>query len=251
MKPAYVSGVGLWAPGFANVEAWLAGAPDANVTEPKPALIAPKLVRRTSFLTRMAADVLAQAQAGSDLGQVMTVYASANGEIRTLAALLEMLRGDGIYSPIRFQNSVHNTAAGHLSIATANANFTSSIGGGEESVAMGVLEAMTLLDDRGGEVIAVFADESPGDDFGLPPFAPLACALHLSATSCPSGLSLSGLRPSSAAQTKRAGHGLAENPCAAALHLLERIGRGEPGTVPLSFGARSWSVDLSLEGPSR
>ena len=194
----------------------------------------------------MSAEVLAQSRADADLAKVMTVYASANGELRTLSALLEMLHRDGIYSPIRFQNSVHNTAAGHLSILTANRAFTTSLAAGEESVAMGLLEAMALLEDRGGELIAVFADESPAGEFGLPAYPSLAAAIHLSAEQGASRIRLGNLRSTQEPIARPTAPGLHENPCAASLPLIEHLQRGLAGAVPVSFGTAPWLLDLEL-----
>ncbi len=247
MKPVWVAGFGLWSTGFSDAASWIAGVPDGALVEPRATLIAPRLARRTSFLTRMAAEVLAQARAGADLAKVMSVYSSANGELRTLAALLEMLHGDGIYSPMRFQNSVHNTAAGHLSILTANPCFTTSLAAGTESVAMGLVESLALLEERGGTVIAVFADESPAGEFGLPAYNSLATAIHLSAEQGASRVRLENLRCVQTPIVRPPLPGLVENPCAASIPLIEQLQRGQSGTVPVSFGVAPWVIDLALQ----
>jgi hypothetical protein len=246
MKPAWVLGAGLWAPRFDGIGPWIEGRRATAPGEPKAAIVPPRLARRTSFLTRMAAEALGQAAAGADLSQVMTVYASAYGEVQTLAALLEMLHSDGILSPARFHNSVHNTPSGHISIATANRAFSTTLAAGAETVAMGLFEALALLDDRGGEAIVVFADEAPAQ-IGLPPFESLAVAVRLSAQAPPSGAlgRLSGLRRAEGLRVPEIQAEFAHNPVAPSLKLAEAIRLGRSGPVPLTLDPRGgWAVDL-------
>ena len=82
---------------------------------PRAELLPPMLRRRTSLLTRMAAEVAAQAiaAAGLERGRVTVIYGSVYGEIRTTIDLLEALLDPAApLSPTKFHNSVHNTAAG-------------------------------------------------------------------------------------------------------------------------------------------
>src|SRR5207302_7783504 len=161
MKPAWVAGVGLWTPGHANAAAWASGTPDSAVTDPPAALLPARLGRRSSLLTRMAAEVLQQAAGGTPANTVPTVYATAYGESQTLGAILDSVFTDGTCSPARLHNSVHNTAGGLLSIATTNRAFSTTLSAGADTVAMAVLECFGVLQQRGGEVIAVIADEAP------------------------------------------------------------------------------------------
>jgi hypothetical protein len=235
----------LWAPGFDGVGPWVEGRRAATPGEPSAAIVPPRLARRTSFLTRMAAEVLGQAAAGADLSQVRTVYASAYGEVQTLAALLEMLCSDGIFSPARFHNSVHNTAGGHISIATANRAFSTTLAAGAETVAMGLFEALALLDDRGGDAVVIFADEAPAQ-FGLPPFESLAVAVHLAARPPAGALArLSGLRRAEGLRVPEVRADFVRNPVAPSLALVEAIRLGRSGPVPLTLDPRGgWVVDL-------
>ena len=54
------------------------------------------------------------------LSRLRVVVGSAFGELATLVEMLEERERDGLLSPLRFQNSVHNSAAGQLSIAHKN-----------------------------------------------------------------------------------------------------------------------------------
>ena len=251
MKPAWVLGTGLWTPWFDGIGPWALGRRASTPGEPRAAIVPPRLVRRTSFLTRMAAEVMGQAAAGADLSQVMTVYASAYGEVQTLAVLLEMLCSDGILSPARFHNSVHNTSGGHISIATANRAFSTTVAAGAETVAMGLFEALALLDDRGGHAIVIFADETPAQ-VGLPPFESLAVAVHLAAQAPPSGAlaGLSGLRRAEGLRAPEVRADFAHNPVAPSLALVEAIRLGRSGPVPLDPRG-GWAVDLEARGAPR
>ena len=109
----------------------------------------------------MVADVATQAseQAGVPLSRLRTVVGSAFGELATLVEMLDERERDGLLSPLRFQNSVHNSAAGHLSIAHRNKTPAMSLAAGNDTVAMVLLEAMTLLALGGDEVLAIVGDE--------------------------------------------------------------------------------------------
>ena len=231
MRPAWVSGVGLWT---------------AAEAEPAAALLPSRLARRTSLLTRMAIEVLERAVAPALLGSIPTVWVTAHGEAQTLGALLEMLCTDGIYSPARFHHSVHNTAAGAVSIATANRAFSTTLAAGPESVAMGLLEAFALLEQRGGEVAVVFADEAPPAAFDRPDLVPAAAALVLSSKrpAQPALGSLSGLR-SVGGNPAAPANSIVHNPIAPALALVQAINGRRAGPVALSSSsAESWLVDV-------
>jgi len=110
----------------------------------------------------MVAEVAAQAveQAGVSPQSIPIVVGSAYGELGTTIEMLDEMEADGALSPMRFLNSVHNSAAGYLSIAHGNRKSATSLAAGNETVAMVLLEALGLLHDRGGEVLAIVADES-------------------------------------------------------------------------------------------
>ncbi len=93
------------------------------------------------------------------LSRLRIVVGSAFGELTTLVAMLDERERDGLLSPLHFQNSVHNAAAGQLSIAHGNKTPSTSLAAGNDTVAMVLLEAMTLLALGGDEVIAIVADE--------------------------------------------------------------------------------------------
>ena len=80
MKPIHVVGMGLWAPGFANVTAWREGRSDPRTIKPACSLIDARLKRGTSLFANMLGEVVEQAakDAELDLRTVATVYGSSN-----------------------------------------------------------------------------------------------------------------------------------------------------------------------------
>jgi hypothetical protein len=254
---ATILGVGLWMPGFPSAGAWRRGerasGPEA---EAPPARLPPRLRRRTSLLIRMVAEVAAQAleQAGVSPRGIPVVVGSAFGEMATTVEMLVEMDGEGTgggaVSPTRFHNSVHNSAAGYLSIAHGNQAPATSLAAGNQTVAMVLLEALTLLADRGGEVLAIVADEalpaSLVSDVG--PGA-IAAALVLRAgragAGAPRPLAFVGeLRQLAGGDSARGRAVEVASPVAAILPLIAAIGEGRSGRVELgpSGVPPRWSV---------
>lgn len=242
MKAAWVAGHGLWTPGFGSVAAFGGQQVDAAVQEPAAALLPSRLARRASLLTRMSIEALEQAAAGAALDGLATVFVTAYGESQTLGFLLDQLCTDGVYSPARFSSSVHNSAAGLFCIAAKNRGFSTTIAAGFDGVAMGLLEAMAVLHQRGGEVVVVFADEAPPAPFAREGLQPLATALRLCADrpSQPLGR-LSRLRPSESGRAPVVPAAFATNPAAPSLPLLQALHDRRIGPVAVSAG---WQVEL-------
>ena len=239
MMHAWVAGLGLWAPHYPNLAAWTAGAPDASATAPAAALLPARLGRRSSLLTRIAAEVLEQAAAGAPSSAAPAVYATAYGETQTLCAILDSMFTDGTVSPARFHNSVHNTAAGLLSIATVNRAFSTTLSAGPDTVAMALLECLALLQQRGGEVFAVIAEESPPVPFAQDGFAPAGAALRLSADELPGAQRISLRRADSAVRLEPRPD-FRNNPIAVSLPLVEALHLRRAGLFALSGG---WAVE--------
>ncbi len=255
MRPAYVTGLGLWTPGHASPEAWCRSDFDASVETPPVALLSGPLRRRATGLTRMAVEVFQQAtsQVGCDPVTIPSVWATSNGEHTTAIKLLGMMqRGEGKLSPTHFHNSVHNTASGYSSIATGNCAPSTTLTGGAELIASSLLEAICHLETSAEKVVLVLADEPL-----LPPFdrgdgsSPLALAFCLSSRPDGAIAVLSGMRRDAVAPVKRHDR-FGRLYVGAALPLLERIVLGRPGTVALELeGERSGPVscvDLELVG---
>jgi hypothetical protein len=162
MRPVVVTGLSLWTPGFASLGAWVGGVRDASVDDCPCAWVPPRLLRGASRFTRMLGEVADRAcrDAGADPKTIATVYGSDYGEIETMIVLLETIfRGDGQLSPMRFKNSVHNAASGLASIGQANPSFSTALAAGKRTFEASMLEAMALLDERGGSCVVSVADD--------------------------------------------------------------------------------------------
>jgi hypothetical protein len=235
---AAVLGVGLWMPGFPDAAAWLRGQATAGeAAAVPPQRLPPKLRRRTSLLIRMVAEVAAQAveQAGVSPQSLPIVVGSAYGELGTTIEMLDELEADGRLSPMRFHNSVHNSAVGYLSIAHGNRRSSTSLAAGNETVAMVLLEALALL------------AESLVPTIGL---GALSAALVLRAVAPSSGAPAPGARPGDPARQPLAligelrqaadpSPGAARSvevasPSAAILPLLAAILEGRAGRIELA-----------------
>ena len=237
---ARVLGMGLWMPGFPDPASWLSGRPVEGADAPNAQS---KQRRRSSLLVNMVADVAAQAsaQAGVPLSRLRVVVGSAFGELTTLMEMLEERERDGLLSPLRFQNSVHNSAAGQLSIANKNKTPAMSLAAGNDTVAMVLLEALTLLALGGDEVLAVVADEPlpqsirPGHVTGA-----VSAALVLAADGASSDAARPALAVLEDLRQAQAAFGSVERPqevdgpCAAILPLIAALAQGRSGRIDVS-----------------
>ena len=252
MKPVYVAGVGLWTPGFATPRAWADGSHDPAEIRPSCAMLESRIGRYTSLVTRMAVTALEQAgaQSGADLQKVQTVFGSAYGEIRIAFEQLDMIEREGVPSPARFKNSVHNTASGHVSIATGNMGFSTALAAGHATFAMCLLEAWVWLETHGGSVIVAVADEPLPDHLSsVARYDALGLAIHLSAERWKSGIGgrLSALRRRDPVTPRPSiPDSLVQNPSAAGLPLIDAVLHGRSKTVPVELGGPAWSVDLQF-----
>lgn len=255
-------GVGLWTPGFADAAAWssrhVSGDSPVATSGPAAELLPPMLRRRTSLLTRMAAEVAAQAiaAAGLDRAHMTVIYGSVYGEIRTTLDLLEALLDPvAPLSPTKFHNSVHNTAAGYVSIATQNRGGNAAITAGRSTLAMGLLECAGLVAAGQGPALLVIAEESLPEPLAAGRvYGPLAAAFALARPGS-GGMSLRTCRlrqgdQSAAAPAAPLPEGLRANPCAAALGLVAAALRPEASIVALEphriepHNASGWLIEL-------
>jgi hypothetical protein len=257
MTRLFAGGVGAWTPGFADVlapGAFAAGAPPGPATAaPRAELLPPALRRRATPLAQMVAAVAAQAaaQAGADLARTPLVLGSALGEIGLAVAMMgEFRQGEGLPSPTRFHNAVHNGPGAYVSIATGNRGFSTAVAAGPETAAAALLEAAALLAERGGEVIVALADEPPPPPFApRRPFPPLAVALHLSATPGPATRAVLSGPSRAAGRAPALPAPFADHPCAGGLALARAVQAGAAGEVHLGPpGERGWVVVLRPGG---
>lgn len=237
---AFVGGVGLWT-----------GAPSA-IAAPTGTGIAARPRRRGSLLMQMAADVAAQAtaQAGVPLSAVRLIVGSAFGELGTTVEMLGELGEGGVLSPTRFHNSVHNSAAGALSIAHGNTAAAMSLAAGNDTVAMTLLEALAVARDGGPAVLVIVADEPlPAALARLPAGEAIAAALLLSASDgAPPSRPLARLSALQPPPTPAPGAFRAfevDAPCAAVLPLISAIRQGRGGRISLAPpGIAGWSISV-------
>lgn len=230
-----VLGVGSFSPGHV----WPGAAAAAGLVDATLAtsLLPLRARGRASPLTLMFAHVIEQAvaQAGADIHSLPIIYGSAYGEMTTTLRLLEMLHaGDGRLSPARFQASVHNTAAGQISIAQGNRCFTTSLAAGHETVAMCLVEAWSWLASHGEQVLVVCADEqAPSVLEPSAGYEPLAVAFLLERTGrgrrSLARLSALGTRPGLGGPRAPS-----DNPCLPGLRLLAAMVDPGPQDVILN-----------------
>src|SRR5690606_38734250 len=180
----FVRSAAIWAPGLPNVESFLDGkVPNSKSDEwPEARILPPRSRGRASMLTRMYAELYDQLTRASDVdpSTIATVYSSMFGAMATTMSLLDQMASEPRLSPSRFQGSVHNTAAGQLSLATKNHSFSTSLAAGQQSLSMTLLEARAWLACHGGDVFVLIADEHlPERLVDRPSFVPLGVGFHL------------------------------------------------------------------------
>jgi hypothetical protein len=263
VRPLWITGLSLWAPGYPSLEAFMRGAHDPSVDDAPCAWVPPRLLRGSSRLTRMFGEAAAQAvtAAGRDPKTIATIYTSSYGEIETMVLLLDTIfRGDGQLSPMRFKNSVHNAGSGLGSIGQGNTAFSTALAAGRRSFEAGMLEAIALVNERGGDAVVSCADDV------IP--APLSMAEGPTEAERRAGLSVGVVISSEPGQAPLAKLGrvvpleervslphevfgrvlderLRRNPAAHALPLLEAVTTHAQRTVSLAFDVSApYAIEL-------
>lgn len=209
---------------------------------PTAAVLNARTRGRASLLTLMFAEVVAQAAAQGqlELGSFATIFGSAFGEMERLMQLLEGMNGPTKeVSPLRFQTSVHNTAAGQISIATKNTHFSTSLAAGCHTVAMGFVEASAWMQSQQMPLVLALGDEAPPAQLHQgEPYAPLAAAFAFvpAATATPG---LPRLRIARSQTENPPYPGLQQNPCALLQPLTQWLSSGQAGVFSLSAAGNS------------
>jgi len=151
---AYIDGIGLLGPGFADwpsAAAILSAAAPyvaAATVLPAPLSLPPPERRRTGRVVKLALAVGFEAttRAAIECSTLTTVFSSSGGDGFNCHEICQVLASsDRQLSPTRFHNSVHNVAAGYWSIAagaTAGANVLCAH---DASFGAGLLEALTQV----------------------------------------------------------------------------------------------------------
>ncbi len=155
---AYIEGIGLLGPGLTDwpsSQAVLSGRqayqPHKTVL-PTPTLLPAAERRRSGAIVKLtlATGLEAIAAAGLDAASLPSVFSASGGDGENCHAICAMLASDDRQiSPTRFHNSVHNTASGYWSIATAAMTTSSVLCACDASFGAGLLEALTqvVIDD--------------------------------------------------------------------------------------------------------
>jgi hypothetical protein len=157
-------------------------------------------------------------------------------------------------SPTGFTMSVHNAAAGLISIAAGNRGFTTSLAADYDTPAMALFEAIGAVAAGQGPVIVACADEASPQDLVPEPerFALLAAAVllaHPDDAGAQARATLSG--PFAAGTTSATAapavldDALARNPQAGLFDLVDAVLRQSFGTLRLDRGqGAGWLVEL-------
>lgn len=240
MTGLHVRAMAVWTPRLPSLAAWRtkeASEPAA----PAAAILGARARGRASMLTRMISEVATAAtQAATvELAQVPLIVGSAYGEMETTSQLLTMMsEGDGTLSPARFQSSVHNAAAGLLSITTGNQGFSTCVASGDATTSAILIEAQAWLAEHGGEVLVILAEERlPAFFAHNETFEPAAAALVLSA-SPEQALATLELGERAPGATVRAAHAaLGRTPVAPLLALIDAVSDRKSEVLVPAIGA--------------
>jgi len=112
------------------------------------------------------------------------IFTSRHGELERTGRILHSLAEDEAISPTEFSMSVHNTAAGWLTLISKNPLPATSLAAGADSFQQGLLEAQSMLAagasrimlvDFDGEVPSLYAESVNSE------FLPYAVAIILTA----------------------------------------------------------------------
>lgn len=239
-----IAGLGLWFPGYTSAAAWAAGERDPELPPPTGNAFDRRNKRRTRVFARALGDSAMESvtAAGADLSLAPIVVGSSIGESSTLVRLLEqMCRTAGPMSPADFTISVHNAAAGLLSISSDNRGFCTSIAADHDTPAASLLEGIGLVLQRREPVLVACCDEAApkflieqaecwellaGAVMLAPVNSNLPCLAHLQ-------IQRTGKATLAPADVQA---DLALNPQIGMLDLITAVQRGESGTVALDRG---------------
>jgi hypothetical protein len=249
MINVYVDAIGLAAPGLPGwneSQSVLRGETiyeSVELEKYKPEQLPPNERRRATELVRMAFRVCEDLMKNSsvDMSQCASVFASSGGDHPIIDQICNALcEPERMVSPTQFHNSVHNSAAGYWSIATASRLPSTSISAYDDSFCGGLLEAASFCNsEKMNTILAVYDIKPP------PPLnakrdisAEFGAAFLLTPEKSERSLvKLSLTLIDAAASTKAAQDELEilrlSNPAARALPLLEIIASKKIGTVDL------------------
>ena len=167
----YVGGIALYTPripdwsSFRNiVNGAAAVGPAADMERYQPQRLPRNERRRATPIARLCfrvledlADTLALDPAGTP-----SVFASSGGDYDVVHRISSALAEDEKHiSPTDFHNSVHNAAAGYWSIATGCHEPSTSLSAGDDTLPVGLLEAIMLAHATNKPTLLVAYDIAP------------------------------------------------------------------------------------------
>jgi hypothetical protein len=140
--------------------------------------------RRATDLVRLSFRVIETLMQGrgEDLAELAAVFASSGGDYDVVDRVLSALATDDEQiSPTDFHNSVHNAAAGYWSIASGCHAPSTSLSAGDETFAVGLVEAAILcLSEQRSTLFVAYDIAPPGPLQSVRPIqAPFALAMLL------------------------------------------------------------------------
>ena len=160
-----------------NIESWLALSPSLESKEqwrlwaladqewPKTTSSLPVneipavFRRRMSLLSKLAVQTALSLVKNNDIDFI--VFSSRHGELhRTVKLLTDILHGEDA-SPMAFSQSVHNTAAGLLTIVSKKAIPATSLAAGEHSLHSALIEASAYLAENPEHRVLVVDFDQP------------------------------------------------------------------------------------------
>jgi hypothetical protein len=249
-----ITGLGLWLPGYPSLESWAARRRDGEPPKPLGRAFDRVHRRRSGALGRAIADAAAEAMQAAEVDPagIATVIGSAVGEAETMIGLLnQMWRDKTPMSPAAFTVSVHNAASGLLSISCRNQGYATSLAADEDTPAAALLEAIGLVLAGEGPVLVVCADEPIPESLAraAPSWDLAAGAVVLAAGAAPrrrAELAIVCGREATLAPAPLE-PGVAQNPQAGLLDLIDAVQRGRPGCVALDRGTgRGFLAELGF-----
>jgi len=259
---AWIEGIGFLAPGLPDWptaravlrgEQALTAAPSVL---PAPSILPTAERRRASRVVKLtlAVGLEAAAHAGADVATLATVFSASGADGHNCHALCEQLATDDRQiSPTRFHNSVHNAAAGYWGIATGAMAPCQVICAYDASFGAGLIDALgQVVLDRQPTLLIAYDSEYPEPLFAKRPVPDVAgVALLLTPERSERSLASISVTPANAPAEGLSDHALETLrlaiPALRALPLLQKLARGEAGTVCLDYlPPMQLKVDIGL-----
>lgn len=121
------------------------------------------LRRRMSRLSRLML-AISHGMGDQGVGQPC-VFASQHGELKRTTSLLRGIATGELMSPTAFSLSVHNSSIGLRSLVYGDRSAGTAIAAGEQTLAMGLIEALGQLSAGATSVLMVYADEELPEEY--------------------------------------------------------------------------------------